>query len=347
MDIDYTVAALMFPAIPLMMTMYSNRFHTLSALIRQIHDQYTFEKKVPPEWENQLHVLNKRTNILKYVMGFAAFGFLSKYLFVYLLVSIDLLFIYLIFIKKDRKFDFKYLITLEVFLIALVPHLIWLNNNEFITITYGLARTGLEQSGLIDHIKYPIIFLAKQIGILIPFIFLILLLVKNVKTKFDLKDKKLLFLIAINFLPIILMFLTSIITGSKIRTMWMTPFYLFFGTLFVYLLKDQINIKKLKPFMFGFTFLFFLSPILYAYVSITKEDKRTDYPGKGIAIKTQYAWDQQFKSKINVVYGNEWNAGNLSYHLKSRPVWEGFIERKKLDQLKDYMCLDNVCVGSK
>ena len=76
MDIDYTVAALMFPAIPLMMTMYSNRFHTLSALIRQIHDQYTFEKKIPPEWENQLHVLNKRTNLLKYVMGFAAFGFL-------------------------------------------------------------------------------------------------------------------------------------------------------------------------------------------------------------------------------------------------------------------------------
>ena len=63
MDIDYTVAALMFPAIPLMMTMYSNRFHTLSALIRKIHDQYTFEKKVPPEWENQLHVLNKRINL--------------------------------------------------------------------------------------------------------------------------------------------------------------------------------------------------------------------------------------------------------------------------------------------
>ena len=278
---------------------------------------------------------------------FAAIGFLSKYLFVYLLASIDLLFIYLIFFKKERKFDFKYLITIEVFLIVLVPHLIWLNNNEFITITYGLARTGLEQSGLIDHIKFPLIFLAKQIGILIPFIFLIFLLTKKVNTKFNLKDKKLLFLIVINFLPIILMLLTSIITGSKIRTMWMTPFYLFFGTFFVYLLKDQINIKKLKPFMIGFIFLFFLSPGLYAYISITKEDKRTDYPGRGIAIKTQYAWDQQFKSKINVVYGNEWSAGNLSYHLKSRPVWEGFIERKKLDQLKDYMCLDNVCVGSK
>ena len=85
MDIDYTVAALMFPAIPLMMTMYSNRFHTLSALIRQLHYKFTFEKKVPPELEDQLHVLNKRTNYLKYVMGFSSFGFLFNMLTVLLL----------------------------------------------------------------------------------------------------------------------------------------------------------------------------------------------------------------------------------------------------------------------
>ena len=143
------------------------------------------------------------------------------------------------------------------------------------------------------------------------------------------------------------MFLTSVITGSKIRTMWMTPFYLFFGTLFVYLFQAQINLKKLKNFTVGFIFLFFLSPILYAYVSILKDDKRTDYPGKEIALKTQYAWDQQFNTKIDVVYGNEWNAGNLSYHLESRPTWKGFVEKEKLDKLKYYMCLDNVCVGSK
>ena len=278
---------------------------------------------------------------------FAAFGFLSKYLFLYLLVSIDLLFIYLIFLTKERKFDFKYLISLEVFLVVLVPHLIWLNNNEFITITYGLARTGLEQSSFIDHIKFPVIFLLKQVGILIPFLILSWLLVKKIKLNLNFKDKKLLFLFAINILPIFLMFLTSLVTGSKIRTMWMTPFYLFFGAMFIYLLQAQVNLKKLKPFMIGFIFFFFLSPVLYAYVSISKDDKRTDYPGKEIAIKTQYAWDQQFNSTINIVLGDEWNAGNLSYHLKSRPVWEGFVERKKLDQLKDYMCLDSVCVGSR
>ena len=278
---------------------------------------------------------------------FAAFGFLSKYLFLYLLVSIDLLFIYLIFIKKDRKFDFKYLITAEVFLVLLVPHFIWLNNNEFITIIYGLARTGLEQSILINHIQFPLIFIGKQIVILIPFLILTWLLVQKLEFKINIKDKKLLFLLSINILPALLIFLTSVITGSKIRTMWMTPFYLFFGTFFVYMLQTQINIKKLKPFVIGFVFFFFLSPVLYAYVSISKDDKRTDYPGKEIAIKTQYAWDQQFDSEINVVLGNEWNAGNLSYHLKSRPVWEGLVERSKLDQLKDYMCVDNICVGSR
>ncbi len=278
---------------------------------------------------------------------FAAFGFLSKYLFIYLLISIDLLFIYLIFISKERKFDFKYLIALEVFLIVLVPHLIWLNKNEFISITYGLNRTGLEQSNFIDHIKFPVFFLLKQIGILIPFLILSWLLVRKIKFKLNFKDKNLLFLLAINILPIILMLFTSLITGSKIRTMWMTPFYLFLGTLLVYLLQKQINFKKLKPFMIGFIFFFFLSPGLYGYVSISKGDKRTDYPGKEIALKTQFAWDQQFTSDINVVLGDEWNAGNLSYHLKSRPVWEGIVNKDKLDQLKDYMCLDNVCLGSR
>ena len=278
---------------------------------------------------------------------FAAIGFLSKYLFIYLLIAIDLLFFYAIIIKKYQKFDFKFLVSVEVFFVLLVPHLVWLTNNDYATITYGLARTGLENSSLINHITYPLIFLGKQIGILTPFFVMSFFLIKKFKSKVSLKDKKLLFLIFINLVPIGLMFLTSMLTGSKIRTMWMTPFYLFFGVLIVYIFQAQINMNKLKSFMYGFIFLFFLSPILYGYISISKDNKRTDYPGKGIALKTQYVWGQQFNSEINVVYGNEWNAGNLSYHLKSRPVWEGPVKREKLDQLKDYICLDSVCVGSK
>ena len=276
---------------------------------------------------------------------FAALGFLSKYLFIYLLVSIDLLFIWLIFIKKTKKFDFKYLITIEIFIVLLVPHFIWLYNNEFVAILYGLKRTGLEGSGILDHLKYPIVFLFKQIGILVPFFFLIFLLIKKMKFKINFKDKKLLFLISINILPLVLMFITSFVTGSKIRTMWMTPFYLFFGVLFIYVLQSQINIKKLNSFLYGFLFLFFLSPILYSLVSLSKTDKRTDYPGKEIATKTQMIWDKNFDKEIEFVTGNEWKAGNLSYHLKSRPAWEGFTNNKILNNSSQFICLDDICLG--
>jgi 4-amino-4-deoxy-L-arabinose transferase-like glycosyltransferase len=276
---------------------------------------------------------------------FAAIGFLSKYLFLYLLVAIDLLFFYAIFIKKYKKFNFKYLISLEVFIVLLVPHLIWLTNNDYVTITYGLARTGLENSSLLDHIIYPLIFLGNQIGILIPFFIMSFFLVKKFKFKISIKDKKLLFLIFVNLVPIGLMFLTSMLIGSKIRTMWMTPFYLFFGVLIVYIFQAQINLKKLNGFISLFLILFFFSPFTYAYISITEMDKRTDYLGKEIAIKIEYDWNKDHKEPINVVLGDEWVAGNLSYHLKSRPIWEGPITKNKLNSLSKFTCIDSICIG--
>ena len=275
---------------------------------------------------------------------FSAIGFLSKYLFVYLLASIFLLFMYVILIKKDRKFDFKYFITLEVFVILLIPHLVWLYGNDFITIFYGLKRAGLEPS-LINHFEQPIFFLLKQVGTLLPFFFLIWLLVKKIRFNFNVKDKNLLFLLFINLLPILLIFITSTIMGSKIRTMWMTPFYLYFGVLFIYILKSQINIKKTNSFLSGFLFLFFLSPIIYSYVSISQTDKRTDYPGKEIASKAQLIWSKDFNGEIQFVTGNEWKAGNLSYHLKSRPVWEGSTNDEILKNASQFICIEDVCLG--
>ncbi len=280
-----------------------------------------------------------------FVALFATMGFLSKYLFAYLLASLILLFLYLIFINKTKKFDFKYLIIIEVFIVLLVPHLIWLFNNDFVTISYGLKRTGLEGLNIINHLQYPIIFLLKQAILLIPFFILILLLVKKIKFKISLKDKKLLFLIFINIFPILLIFITSMITGSKIRTMWMTPFYLFFGLLFVYLFQSQINLKKINSFLYGFLFLFFLSPILYSTISITQTDKRTDYPGKEIAAKVQITWNKDFDNEIQFVTGDEWKAGNLSYHLKSRPKWEGYTNDEILKKSSQFVCVDDVCLG--
>ena len=276
---------------------------------------------------------------------FAGFGFLSKYLFIYLGLAMDVIFIYMIY---KKKIDFKCLVSIIPFLIVLLPHLIWLTENNYITITYGLDRTGTGDQNFLDHIIHPLIFLGKQIGILIPFFLMFLFLKNNLKTKLNFKDNKLLFLLAINIVPIALVFLTSMIMGVKIRTMWMTTFYLFFGVLVIYIFQSQINLNKLKGFTTAFIILFILSPFAYAYVSITETDKRTDYPGRAMAQTMQSHWDKkEFNLPINVVLGNEWIAGNFSYHLKSRPVWEGNIEDYKFDEFEQYFCTKEFCLGNK
>jgi len=251
---------------------------------------------------------------------FAGFGFLSKYLFIYLGLAMDIFLIYMIY---KKKINFKCLASLIPFFIVLFPHLIWLTENYYITITYGLHRTGTGDQNFLDHIIYPLIFLGKQIGILIPFFLMLLFLNNNLKIKLNFKDNKLLFLLAINIVPIALVFLTSMIMGVKIRTMWMTPFYLFFGVMIIYIFQSQINLNKLKNFVTVFIVLFIFSPFAYAYISITKTDKRTDYPGKMEAkkVKLFYENQNQITGKITFVKGNEWLAGNLSYHLKERPRW--------------------------
>ena len=85
MNIDYTVTALMFPAIPLIMAVYSNRFHTLSRLIRELHDEHVYEKHIPAEWKKQFINLSRRISILRWTIMFAAFGFLFNMLTVFAL----------------------------------------------------------------------------------------------------------------------------------------------------------------------------------------------------------------------------------------------------------------------
>ena len=85
--------------------------------------------------------------------------------------------------KNKFNFNFKPLISIIPFFIVLLPHLIWLTENNYITITYGLNRTGMEELNILNHIKHPLIFLGKQIVILIPFFLMLLFLIEKFKSK--------------------------------------------------------------------------------------------------------------------------------------------------------------------
>ena len=250
---------------------------------------------------------------------FSALGFLSKYLFIYLLAAFLIYFI--LNFKKLKKIIPNYLLSLTISLILLFPHFFWLFQNNFITISYGFKRTGLIEFNILNHFTNPLIFFIKQIIILIPFFIMFWIILKKFQFRINIKNKKTLFLISINLIPFLLILITTIITGAKIRTMWMTPFYLFLGVLFLEIFKKNVDLKKVKRFYFMFLFFFVLTPSLYLGVSIIDDTKRTDYPGKEISRLVQNKWDDNFVNDIKIVVGDEWSAGNLSYHLNSRPTW--------------------------
>jgi 4-amino-4-deoxy-L-arabinose transferase-like glycosyltransferase len=284
---------------------------------------------------------------------FSALGFLSKYLFIYLLAT--LLIYFFLNIKDYKKNLSNYILSIIISLIIITPHFIWLFENDFITIFYALKRSALNEVILINHIKNPVIFLIKQIIILLPFFIIFSTLLKKFKfkLKFNFKNRKTLFLICLNLIPIFLILLTSIITGAKIRTMWMTPFYLFLGTLFMDIFKKNINLKNIKKFYISFIFFFIISPLIYLGTSIKDDTKRTDFQGKEIARLVQNKWNENFTNDIKIVIGDEWFAGNLSYHLISRPIWFNDLKNKateiQIDQGVVYVgnpkVLKKICPG--
>jgi len=271
--------------------------------------------------------INLNKNIDWILFGiFSALGFLSKYLFIYILLALFIFFISNY--KKYKKSLNKYFFSILISIALLTPHFLWLFENNFITIFYGLDRSGVAEFNYIDHLKNPIKFLIKQFIILIPFFLMFYVVIKKFQFSINKKNKKIIFLLSINLIPIGLVLATSIITGAEIRTMWMTPFYLFFGTLFISIFKNLIDLKKIKKFYYFFLFFFILSPSLYLTISLVDETKRTDYPGKEIARLVQNKWDDNFVNEIKIVIGDEWSAGNLSYHLYSRPIWINDLKNK-------------------
>ena len=278
---------------------------------------------------------------------FAGISTLTWYLALYLLASIGIFFIREII--KTKKVNYKYFLALLFYFLILSPHLYFVFENNAKSIEYAFFRSfgdplsGVSSLKIADHFIYPLVFFIKQSLILLPMFILLRFITSSFKAKINLDDRKLIFLFTISLLPIILMFLTSLVGGVRIRTMWMTTFYVFPGVFFIYLFKANINLDKLKSFFKAFLFIFIMLPIIYGIDSYSQKDKRSDFPGKKIAANIQNVWDNNFSNEIEVVVGKGWvngvwYAGNLSYHLKNRPLFRY--------QLKENNRVGNVRVDS-
>ncbi len=79
-NFQLTYAAFLFPAIPLMMISFGNRYTSLSKLIRKIHDEFINKKissndKSASRYFSQIQILNKRLRYVKLMQFFSGLSF--------------------------------------------------------------------------------------------------------------------------------------------------------------------------------------------------------------------------------------------------------------------------------
>ena len=122
-DFKLTYAAFLFPAIPLMMLTFGNRWIAISKLIRQMHSDFIKRKnknnKIAFKYLSQIKILNMRLKYVRYMQLFTGiafifnlftilvgmfYNFLSPFLFIFALLFFSIaLFIFLIEINISSK----------------------------------------------------------------------------------------------------------------------------------------------------------------------------------------------------------------------------------------------------
>ena len=84
-NFNLTYAAFLFPAIPLMMLTFGNRWIAISKLIRQMHKDFIDDKRkhqsrLVPKYLVQIKILSLRLKYVKYMQLFSALAFIVNLL---------------------------------------------------------------------------------------------------------------------------------------------------------------------------------------------------------------------------------------------------------------------------
>lgn len=233
---------------------------------------------------------------------FAAFAILTKY---YSLILVAMLFFLL---KKEDFQKTQLYIGAILFLAILSPHIYWLIEHNFSTISYAKTRSQSDLA-LVGHILHPLKFALTQILALSPAIIIFFLCCKRKSIDHNLALYLALF-------PLMITLTISLITGIKLKSMWGSTIWLFAGIYLAHLAME-INWQRFKK---SISTVFCLSLIAYILTpTLSKKISRVEYPGKEIANAIDHHWREYYHNDYQIIAGDIWAAGNIAYYSPQRP----------------------------
>ena len=239
---------------------------------------------------------------------FVGLSFLAKYQTLMLFIP---LFLYLLITKNGRE-QFKkkgFYIAFSVAFLCLLPHLIWLFNNDFFSFNYFIVcenKYATFYSGILKHLYAPFIFLFNQLvaiaGVL--FIYFTAFAVSGEKRfeKINLENDDKVFLILAGIAPIILQAIQGL-NGNYMIPQWGYSLLYMCGILlfcfFPFKLSDK-TIKYIVAWVFAAMAIFF---IVLSIIFSTEKNFANRFPVKEVTKKLNNIYTNSTGQKMNYIGG--------------------------------------------
>lgn len=259
------------------------------------------------------------------LLGFwSACGLYTKYSTVIILLVLGLLLLAHPESRRRLRGKGPYLAAATAFLLFL-PHLIWLVNNDYMPLQYMESRMHHLDSNS-EYVMRPIRFLASQMLVVTPLLFLVLTLVgrkifspSKIERPISFDES---FLYAVTFGPLVL-FLLMGLSGARLHDMWGTPILGFLGIWAIKHFQDALSPQALRRFAYGWLAVFIVILAAYAGTSVfypyfTHQSQRIYFPGHALAKAVNSTWDKRYHTPLRYIIGDTWPAGNIAYYPPGR-----------------------------
>ena len=240
--------------------------------------------------------------------GFMALNILNKYVGSVLGIA---LFTFVLFNKKAWRLfkNPKAYLSVIVCFSLLIPHLIWLYENNFEILNYIESRNNVGKIKLMArHVIYPVKFLLAQILFALPAGLTFWLFArKSDKTHLPKNKEKEIFLLSVGIIPTAFWMLSSLISGNALKDMWNFPSLFAWGIIIFYFFPQgwtSSACQKFAKVMLGWSLVFALA---YAGQCLFSPSERFHSDCKKIVTNLQNKWDMAMPNQpLEYVGGNIW-----------------------------------------
>jgi hypothetical protein len=272
-----------------------------------------------------------------FLVGFCcALAFYAKYAAVLIFAPMGAL---ILFTKEGRKQLFKpgmYLCFI-LFVLCLLPHLLWSYQHGFQEITYAYSASGVTEelkSTFLQSLLSSLNFIGAQLGFaaLMYIMMLSFLFVKRDKTNcVGMFDKQ--FILIMGLGPLIIALLYPIILQNELMPRWGFPLFSLFGIIAMVWINPVITKKVFKRFLVMFLMIICIISggysIFYGYwaANVNGNYHQWSYfPGENIAKKVTNIWQERYHVPLKYIAGSHYLVAYITAYSKDHPIpyfdWE-------------------------